>query len=183
MPSFQALGTPAIQAVVQHLRELQNHGKSEPLPGDARNGRKLFFEKAECSTCHMMKGVGGFIASDLSSYVSGRRAAEIHDVIVNPAKNIDPRKSAMVVTSAEGKIYRGIVRNEDNFSLQLQTMDGLFYLFSKTDLRSFEYESHPLMPEDYGTRLTRSEIDDLVSYLLSSADNSKQKTNSEYEEW
>ena len=175
MPSFRALGMPSIQAVIQHLRELQNQGKSEPLPGDAKNGQKLFFEKAECSTCHTMKGKGGFIASDLSSDVSGRRAAEIRDVIVNPVKNIDPRKSAMVVTSAEGKTYRGIVRNEDNFSLQLQTMDGMFHLFSKADLRSYEYESHPLMPEDYGTKLTGSEIDDLVSYLLSSADNKKQK--------
>jgi cytochrome c oxidase cbb3-type subunit III len=181
MPSFRALGTPAIQAVLQHLRELQNHGKSEPLSGDAKNGQKLFFQKAECSNCHTMKGKGGFIASDLSKYVSGRGAAEIRDVIVNPAKNIDPRKSAMVVITVEGKTYRGVVRNEDNFSLQLQTLDGVFHLFNKAELRSFEYESHPLMPVDYGTRLTRSEIDDLISYLLSSAGNNKQKPNSEWE--
>jgi putative heme-binding domain-containing protein len=182
MPSFRALGTPAIRAVVQHLRELQNHGKSEPLPGDAGNGRKLFFEKAECSTCHMMKGEGGFIASDLSNYVSGRRPAEIREVIVNPAKNLDPRKSAMVMTTSEGKSYRGVVRNEDNFSVQLQTLDGVFHLFSKAELRSCEYESHPLMPEDYGTRLTRSEIDDLISYLLGSAGNNKPKPHSDWED-
>jgi len=179
MPSFRSLGAAAIQAVVQHLRELQNHGKSEPLPGKAKNGRKLFFEKAECSTCHMMKGEGGFIASDLSNYVSGRRAAEIREVIVDPAKNIDPRKSAMVVTTVEGKSYRGVVRNEDNFSVQLQTLDGVFHLFNKSEVRSFEYEPHPLMPTDYGTRLTKSEIDDLISYLLSSADNKTQKMNND----
>ena len=182
MPSFRTLGMPSIQAVVQHLRKLQNQGKSEPLPGDAKNGQKLFFEKAECSTCHTMKGKGGFIASDLSNYVSGRRAAEIREVIINPAKNIDPRKSAMLVTTSEGNTYRGVVRNEDNFSLQLQTLDGVFHLFSKAELRSFEYESHPLMPADYGTKLTRSEIDDLISYLLSSVANNKPKPPSEWEE-
>lgn len=182
MPSFRTLGTPAIQAVIWHLRELQNQGKSEPLPGNAKNGEKLFFEKAECSSCHTMKGKGGFIASDLSNYVSGRHASEIRDVIINPAKNIDPRKSAMVVTTAEGTIYRGVVRNEDNFSVQLQTLDGGFHFFSKAELRSFEYESHPLMPADYGTRLTRTEIDDLINYLLSSVSNNKRKPPSEWED-
>jgi hypothetical protein len=34
--------------------------------------------------------------------------------------------------------YSGRVRNEDNFSLQLQTLDGAFHLFMKSELRSFE---------------------------------------------
>lgn len=182
MPSFRALGTPAIHAVIQHLRELQNHGKSEPLPGDAKNGRTLFSGKAECSSCHMVKGEGGFIASDLSSFASGRHVAAIRDAITAPGKITDSRKSAMVVTAGDGKSYRGVVRNEDNFSLQMQTLDGVFHLFSKAELRSFEYESRPLMPGDYGVKLTQREIDDLISYLMSASSGDKHKPDTKDEE-
>ena len=182
MPAFRGLGTPGIQAVIQYLRELQNHDKSQPMPGDERNGQTLFVGKAECSSCHMVKGDGGFIASDLSGYASGRPVAEIRDAIVTPSKNYNPRKSAMMVTTAEGEIYRGVVRNEDNFSLQMQTLDGVFHSFSKVDLRSFEYEPRPLMPEDYGEKLTQHEIDDLISYLMSASAGDKPKLAREGEE-
>ena len=182
MPSFRALGTPAIHAVIQHLRELQNHGKREPMPGDPKNGKTLFSGKAECSSCHMVKGEGGFIASDLSNLASGRHVAEIRDAITTPGKITDSRKSAMVVTAGDGKTYRGVVRNEDNFSLQMQTLDGAFHLFSKAELRSFEYESRPLMPDDYGVQLTRREIDDLISYLMSASSGDKHKPDTNDEE-
>jgi putative heme-binding domain-containing protein len=179
MPSFRSLGTPEIQAVVQHLRQLQGHGKSEHLPGDPKTGQALFFGKAECSHCHMMNGEGGFIASDLSSYGSGRPANEVRSAVTSPDKNLDLRKSTVVVTTAEGKIYRGIARNEDNFSLQVQTMDGAFHLFSKAELQNFEYESRSLMPNDYGSKFTRKEIDDLVSYLIDAGRSHKQQRSTE----
>ena len=59
-----------------------------------------------------------------------------------------------------------MVRNEDNFSLQMQTPDGTFHFFNKPELRSVEYQSRSLMPSDYGSRLSRQELDDLVSYLM-----------------
>jgi putative heme-binding domain-containing protein len=175
MPSFRGLGTPGIQAVIKYLRELQSHGKAEPLPGDPKNGRELFAGKAACSSCHMVKGEGGFIASDLSGYASERPVTEIREAIVAPEKNPIPRKSAMVVTTAGGKTYRGVVRNEDNFSLQMQTMDGMFHSFNKAELQKFEYESQPLMPGDYGVKLTQGEINDLISYLMNASSGDKHK--------
>lgn len=177
MPAFRSLGTPAIQTVVQYLRELQGHKNSEPLTGDPKVGKTLFFGKAECSQCHMVNGEGGFIASDLSRYASGRSANEVRDAITTPGNSSDPRKSAVIVTTGEGKTYRGVVRNEDNFSLQMQMMNGTFHLFRKSELRSVEFESRSLMPDDYGTRLTRSEIDDLVNYLVNASRGQKQQQN------
>jgi len=60
----------------------------------------------------------------------------------------------------------GIARNEDNFSLQLQTADGAFHSFVKSDLKSLEHQPRSLMPADYGTSLSPAEIDDIVSYLM-----------------
>ena len=180
MPPFRSLGTQAIQAVVQHLRELQGHSQGEPLTGDPNVGKTLFFGKAECSQCHMVNGEGGFIASDLSSYASGRPANEMRSAITAPGDSNDPRKSAVIVTTTEGKTYRGVVRNEDNFSLQMQTMDGAFHLFNKVELQSFEYEPRSLMPNDYGTRLTRKEMDDLVSFVINASHGHKQQSNTQH---
>ena len=75
----------------------------------------------------------------------------------------------MLVTMRDGRQLTGIARNEDNFSLQLQSLDGTFHLFSKGDLEHFEYLPESLMPSDYGSLLGATELDDLVSYLVHAA--------------
>jgi hypothetical protein len=64
--------------------------------------------------------------------------------------------------------------------VQLQTPDGALHLFAKTELQSIEYQPRSLMPDDYASRLSRKELDDLVSYLVSIArGKSKPKVNEE----
>jgi cytochrome c oxidase cbb3-type subunit III len=166
MPAFRSLGSAQIEAVVRYLRSLQGRAAAEPVPGDQERGRGLFFGKARCSQCHMANGEGGFIGSDLSSYAGARSADDIRSAITEPNKNLDPRKRPVTVTTLTGKTQTGMARNEDNFSLQIQTLDGSFHFFNKSELRSFEYQSLSLMPSDYGSRLSRQELDDLVSYLM-----------------
>jgi cytochrome c oxidase cbb3-type subunit 3 len=166
MPAFRSLGIAQTQAVVLHLRSLQGRAMAEPLPGDPERGRGLFFGKAECSKCHLAHGEGGFIGSDLSGYARGNPADDIRGAITNPDKNLDPRKRLVTVTTMNGRTQTGMARNEDNFSLQLQSFDGTFHLFSKSDLRSVEYQTRSLMPSDYGSTLSHQELDDLVSYLM-----------------
>ncbi len=167
MPAFRSLGATQIQTVVRHLRSLQGQAVNVELPGDPERGKVLFFGKHACSQCHMANGEGGFIASDLSSYTGARSADDIRGLITDPDKNLDPRKRPVVVTTMNGKKQMGMARNEDNFSLQIQSLDGSFHLFSKSELRSIEYQTRPLMPADYGSRLSRKDLDDLVSYLMS----------------
>ena len=166
MPAFRSLGIAQTQAVVLHLRSLQGRAMAEPLPGDPERGRGLFFGKAECSKCHMAHGEGGFIGSDLSGYARGNPADDIRSAITNPDKNLDPRKRLVTVTTMNGRTQTGMARNEDNFSLQLQSSGGTFHLFSKSDLRRVEYQTRSLMPSDYGSTLSHQELDDLVSYLM-----------------
>jgi hypothetical protein len=61
----------------------------------------------------------------------------------------------------------GAVRNEDNFSIQLQSGDGTFHFLLKSDLDKLEYQRLPPMPTDYGQKLSPEELDDLVGYLQS----------------
>jgi putative heme-binding domain-containing protein len=171
MPAFGSMGVARIRAVVRYLRSLQGQTGATSLPGDPKHGKALFFGQPGCSQCHTVKGEGGFIGSDLSSYAGTQSTADIRRAVTDPNRNLDPRKRIVVVTTADGQILTGIARNEDNFSLQLQTTDGTLYLLNRPELRSLEYQPRSLMPDDYGSRLSHDELDDLVSYLFSVARN------------
>jgi putative heme-binding domain-containing protein len=126
----------------------------------------------------MVNGHGGFIGSDLSSYASTLSPADVRTAITDPNRNLDPRKRTVVVVTNAGQTLTGIARNEDNFSLQLQTTDGALHLLARSELQSVEYQ-RSLMPDDYASRLSRQELDDLVSYLISVA---RHKNDPEAEE-
>jgi cytochrome c oxidase cbb3-type subunit III len=179
MPGFGALGAPKINAVMAYLRVLRGGGKAAPIPGNAQRGKLLFFGKARCANCHMIRGLGGFIGADLSSYGSNRSAKEIRTAITDPNKDLEPRERTVLVTTHEGWQLTGIARNEDNFSLQLQSLDGTFHLFAKRDLEHLEYLPKSLMPSDYGSVLNATELDDLVSYLVRAAQEAKKAQASE----
>jgi cytochrome c oxidase cbb3-type subunit III len=72
-------------------------------------------------------------------------------------------------TLRSGEKYTGRVRNEDNFSLQLQTLDGIFHFLTKSELEDLEYSSQPLMPTNFGSTLSPDELNDVVSYLMNRA--------------
>jgi hypothetical protein len=93
-------------------------------------------------------------------------ADDIRSVIVTPDKDLDPRRGLITVILADSTTLSGMARNEDNFSLQLQTPDGVFHLLSKSDIKDLTYTGRSPMPSDYGAILSPAELNDLVSYLL-----------------
>lgn len=167
MPAFRNLSAKQVQAVVHYLRSLQGRAESRSLPGDPKRGKVLFFGKAECSTCHMISGEGGFLGPDLSGYAATAEPTAIREQIVKTQRTPAPSYRPAVLTTANGERLEGLIRNEDNFSLQLQTKDGNFHFFQKSELRDFERRDSSLMPTDYRDRLSSSELDDLVSFLVS----------------
>ena len=181
MPAFHSLGSAGISAVVKYLRVLQGRGQPSTLPGVAERGQTLFFGRAGCSSCHMIGGQGGFLGSDLSGYGKTHNVDETREAILKPGRaSAQPAKNA-VVTTKDGTRIEGIVRNEDNFSIQLQSKDGTYHFIDKADAQDVQYDPVPVMP-NYETTLSRSDLNDIVSYLVTAAKNSKAETASEQEE-
>ena len=166
MPAFHSLDSATVKALVSYLRTLQGAKTVVRLPGDPGRGEAIFAGKAGCSGCHMIAGKGGFISSDLSGYARTRTVEQVRRDITNPAPSSGHQGRVATATVHSGEKYTGRVRNEDNFSVQLQTLDGAFHFLAKSDLEGFEYSSQPLMPSDYGATLSASELNDLVSYLM-----------------
>jgi hypothetical protein len=79
---------------------------------------------------------------------------------------------------SNGAELTGAVRNEDNFSIQLQTADGTFHLLSKSEVRSLTYVGTSGMPRDYGSTLAPAELNDVISFLLRSVSEHMQQSSS-----
>ncbi len=177
MPAFSTVDAPTTRALLKYLRFLQGKTGSAPLPGNPQNGKTIFFGSARCSECHLAGGAGGFIAPDLSSYGRTRPVEEIRDAIIKTRQEPNAKRGTVSVTIRNGQSIAGVVRNEDNFSLQLQSLDGTFHLIMKSDVVNVKRDPNSLMPADYGSTLSPSDLNDLVSFLMSMAHQDKSGTD------
>ena len=166
MPAFHSLSGPQIRGLVSYVRVLEGNFQARIPPGDAIRGKEIFFGKGECANCHVMSGKGGFLGPDLSDYGSVLSAKAIRDEIIKPRRSEVAGYRSVVLTHRSGERMEGILRNEDNFSVQLQTRDGGFHFIQKSELQAIEPLGHSLMPVNYQERLSPGELNDLVSFLM-----------------
>jgi len=166
MPGFSDMGKADADAVIAYLRFLQGKSAASSMRGDPARGRDLFFGKAGCSACHQIMGRGQFIAGELTGFARDHEWGEIRDAILKPSGGQQETATAVV---RDGRKFSGMIRNEDNSSLQLQDGDGRFYLLMKSSLVSFQRQTGAPMPVDYGQRLSTTELDDLAGYIMREA--------------
>jgi cytochrome c oxidase cbb3-type subunit III len=181
MPPFDAFGTTKLKELVAYLRVLQGKGTSTKLPGNPINGKTLFFGKARCSECHTMQGSGGFLGRDLSTYGSALSPSEIRFAILHP----DPASKAnrtVAIIMRNSQTFTGVIRNEDNFSIQLQSADGTFHFLTRSDIAKTAFLPQPIMPTDYSTTLKPAELDDLVSFIIAASNARKTELKDEDDE-
>jgi cytochrome c oxidase cbb3-type subunit III len=169
MPPFESFGNVKLKELLDHLRTLQGKGTNVAVPGDPRNGKTLFFGKARCSECHMVRGAGGFIGRDLSAYGATLSPAEIRANIQKSGGALNKANRSAVVTMRDSKTFTGVIRNEDNFSIQLQSFDGTFHFLNRAEVAKVDFQPTPIMPTDYSTTLKPAELDDLINYLVTVA--------------
>jgi cytochrome c oxidase cbb3-type subunit 3 len=154
-----------LTALVQHLRQLQRGGNNDaaeaPIAGDAALGRALFFGKADCAQCHSAEGRGGFLGSDLARTRLNPQA--LRQAIVHPEPST--KGTLVTITLRDGARKTGLVRNEDNFSLQLQDERGAFHSIDKASIANRSRDARPLMPTDYAQRLSDADIQNLIRYI------------------
>jgi len=172
MPPFAQIGDENISAVLRYVRWLAgNSGATlsaaeRAATGDVNAGRALYFGKAQCFNCHLIQGKGGFIARNLTNYGRTRGPEAILEAITDPDVPLLPSSQVVVVTTNIGQKITGVLRNEDAFTLALQTEDGRFHLLARNEVSAVHYTGHSLMPRDYGNRLTSKELNDIVSFLI-----------------
>lgn len=164
MPAFGSTLTQAeIGSVIAYLRVLSGSRDNAPLPGDPASGEKLFFSSARCSECHMLAGRGGYFGADLTNYGSNHGAEAIKSAILYPDKVMGPLHESAEILIKGGARFIGLIRNQDNFSVQFQTRDGEFHFFDRSQIATIEAKP---IPGHGSETLSRGAVNDIVSYLV-----------------
>jgi cytochrome c oxidase cbb3-type subunit 3 len=166
MPGFSNMSPQDARGIITYLRFMQGKSGVGSRQGDPVQGQALFSGKAGCSTCHQITGRSESIAGDLTGFARDHQAGEIKDAILRPDR---AAQESAIAVARDGRKFSGMIRNEDNASLQLQDADGRFYLLMKSSLLSVQRHSGNRMPLDYGRRLSGTELNDVVAYILREA--------------
>jgi cytochrome c oxidase cbb3-type subunit 3 len=156
---------PELWRVVAYVRRLGAAGAEEKATGDAKSGQAIYEDKGWCRRCHTVNGSGGRLGPDLTKVGLRRSLKFLRDSIVDPSAYIDPEYRSVLVVTRDGSAFRGIVLNEDDYSIQLLDTREELRSFLKSNLKSVEREKVSLMPSYKSA--SETEINDLVAYMNS----------------
>jgi len=153
-----------IWEVVAYLRSVQV--KTAPPSGDAVHGKVLFEGSANCSKCHMVAGKGGRLGPDLTATGSSRSMQSIIESVREPSKDLASGYQTVTVNTAAGEEIKGILLNEDLFSLQMMDTGERIRLFARDQLRLVTKSPTSLMPPYTAAALGDKDLRDIIGYLV-----------------
>jgi putative heme-binding domain-containing protein len=175
MPGSRQLRGSDAQDVAAYVRGL-GRLPAETMPGDPVAGQLVYQSVGNCSSCHILDGVGTGIGPELSQVGLRRNAAYLRQSVITPEADqprvVDRFRGTLsafltVRIVSEYGTYEGMRINEDEFTVQMRDVAGDIYSFDKAELLSYEKAfGHSFMP-GYSAALNNQQIDDLVSYLMS----------------
>ena len=157
------------------LDELSAAAKTGMKNRSFDNGRKMFTASA-CYTCHRFGNAGGMTGPDLTGAGGRYSPHDLLDQIINPSKEINEQFAPIIVTKNDGDILSGVVVNlsGDGVTLNTDLSDPNQRVnVDRKQLKSIEPSKVSPMPPMLLNMLTKEEVLDLVSYVLSGGD----KTN------
>jgi putative heme-binding domain-containing protein len=165
MPRFGSEQTTNTQVweMLTHLRAVTKGAPSERVAGDAAAGDGLF--QARCMSCHQVNGRGGRLGPNLSRIGAVRSPGALAAKVRDPNREFVPGYRPVTVVLADGGRVRGVVKNEDAFSIQIMDTAERLRGYRRSDIREVVREPRSLMPSFAPGALPDGELTDLVSYL------------------
>jgi putative heme-binding domain-containing protein len=148
-------------ALLAHYQALLKSDK--PRKPDRSQGRVVF--NRVCATCHTLFGEGAKIGPDLTG--SQRANPEyVLTKVLDPSAVVARDYQMTVLTTASGRTLSGLVKEEDDKLIVLQTPNEVLRL-RKADIEDRQKSSLSLMPDGLLAPLSNVEVRDLIAYLAS----------------
>ncbi len=137
--------------------------------GDAKAGRRLFFEREEigCSKCHTINGTGGQAGPVLTGIGSRRDRGYLVESITHPNAQIAEGWENLLVTAEDGTTYAGIVKRETPGELEINSPEDGLVKVQKSKIKS-RTRTLSAMPEEFRQILPKKDLRDLVEFLATS---------------
>ncbi|MCB1098585.1 MAG: DUF1080 domain-containing protein [Verrucomicrobiae bacterium] len=157
------------------LEELSDASKNGMKGRNFDNGRKMFAASA-CFACHRFGNEGGMTGPDLTGAGGRYSPHDLLDQIINPSKVINEQFAPIVVTLNDGDTFSGVVvnLNGDTITINTDPSDPNQRVnVNRKKVESIEISEVSQMPPGLLMMLTKDEILDLIAYVLSGGDRSK----------
>lgn len=151
--------------IVGFVKKLGSQGLSEKAPGDAVAG-KAVYSKNGCAGCHRIGEDGSDLGPDLTNVGRRRGLVFLEESLVKPEAFVSNTFRAVQLVMKTGPAVSGVRLNEDDLSVQLRDLGGNLRSISKESVKEIRRDKPSLMPS-YATRLSKSEMTDLLAYLNS----------------
>ena len=135
-------------------------------PGDAAQGKDIFFNRAACAACHTVGMGGGRLGPDMSFAGASFSREQLRAALVEPHRDVAERYRVGRVETQDGKKREGVVMAENGYSLFLMDRSEETLGFQKAELKSFQISRESLMPS-YAGVLSAADMDHLLAYLCS----------------
>jgi putative heme-binding domain-containing protein len=154
----------AMNDIAPSLHEL-SHGRSH------ETGARVFKELG-CIQCHRFAGAGGGAGPELNGVAKKRTPRELLESILEPSKQISPEFIRTIIVTSGGKSFEGRISKEDDQKLVLYTADSLVgpVTIPKDEIDERKFSTTSTMPVHLLNALQKSEILDLLAYLIADAD-------------
>jgi len=163
MPSVRVTDQE-VWKIVAFVKKLGSLEPGQRATGDASAGKRVFEGKGACMTCHSIGADGGNLGPDLSDVGRRRDLAYLEESLISPEVDVAVRYRAIQVVTKSGDIVTGIRLNEDDVSVQVRDQRDTLRSFLKAEVREIRRDKPALMPS-YAAKLSKKEIEDVVSYL------------------
>ncbi|MBM3811889.1 MAG: c-type cytochrome [Acidimicrobiia bacterium] len=154
-----------VNQIAAFIQSLRATAADVEVPGNTARGEAIFHGKGQCTECHTIRGRGGIIGPDLSDVGGYLRLEELRAALTTPKESIPRGFRPVRLTTASGEVIDGVVKNENNFSLQILTRDGGLKMMLREEAREITYPEQSLMPAGYDKKLTSEEFQDLLAFL------------------
>jgi putative heme-binding domain-containing protein len=153
-----------IWQILAYLRSIAAPASSDPPKGNAENGQRLF--RVHCASCHRVNNTGGRLGPDLSRVGVARARDAIVRRIRGAVEGFGPGYEPVTLTQSNGQTIQGVKKNEDLFSVQIMDTRERIQGYEKDKMKEVKDETRSAMPVFGTDRLSESDLDDIVRYLM-----------------
>ncbi len=154
-----------IWQLVSYVKSINAPAYETKISGSVDAGRAIFGGKGGCAGCHMIRGRGGALGPDLTNAGMARSVPQLREAILKPSEKPTEGFSGVTVRTKKGETVKGVAKDNTNYSITVADASGRVHLLSKVDVAEIVFSKKSLMPEDYGQRLSKQEVEDVIAFL------------------
>ncbi len=136
------------------------------LKGDAANGRKLVFGRAECANCHLFSGQGKSVGPDLTGIARRLDRTRLFDSVLNPSASISFGYETWLIETEDGRVVTGFVLGEGD-PVILKDAKGEQHTIPTDKIEFRKRQDVSIMPDLAKGNLSPQDIADIIEFLVS----------------